>query len=118
MEGARLVSLTAQTLGSAIADPLLVADSGGRIAFMNAPALDAFGYSGDEVVGLPARELLPGFPAPSANGSRTGTSAADVEARRKDGTAFPVHASFGAISLDHELLCFALIRDLTGERRS
>jgi diguanylate cyclase (GGDEF)-like protein/PAS domain S-box-containing protein len=113
-----LVSPTAHTLGSAIADPLLVADSTGRIAFMNAPALDAFGYSSDEVVGLQAGELLPGFPPPSGNGARAETAAADVEAHRKDGTVFPVHASFGSISLDHELLFIALIRDLTGERRS
>jgi diguanylate cyclase (GGDEF)-like protein/PAS domain S-box-containing protein len=113
-----LVTPTARTLGSAIADPLLVADSEGRIVFMNASALDAFGYSSDEVAGLPADELLPGLPVPSANGAQNGPTTADVEAHRKDGTAFPVHASFGTISLDHEPLCFALIRDLTGERRS
>jgi diguanylate cyclase (GGDEF)-like protein/PAS domain S-box-containing protein len=85
---------------------------------MNAPALETFGYASDEVDGLSAAELLPGFPRRLANGAPTGSTELDVEARRKDGTAFPAHASLGTTSLDDQVLCFAVVHDLTDQRRS
>jgi diguanylate cyclase (GGDEF)-like protein/PAS domain S-box-containing protein len=112
------VSPIAETLGEAIADPLLIADPTGHVVFINAPGREAFGYPSEEVDGLMAADLLPGFPAP--NGGTTGTlpQAMDIEGRRKDGSAFPVHASFGATSLGDQRVCFALVHDLSEQRRS
>jgi diguanylate cyclase (GGDEF)-like protein/PAS domain S-box-containing protein len=112
------VSLIAESLGEAIADPLLIADPGGHVVFMNASGQEAFGYPSDEVDGLMATDLLPGFPAANPGTTRTLPRAMDIEARRRDGSAFPVHASFGATSLGDERLCFALVHDLSEQRRS
>ncbi|MFL5870626.1 MAG: EAL domain-containing protein [Solirubrobacterales bacterium] len=111
-EGCALVSLTSETLGNAIADPLLIADPGGRVLFMNAPALDAFGYASEDVASLSATTLLPGFPATCELGTL------ELEARRKDGSGFPAHVSCTTTAFGDQELCFGLVHDLTEQRRS
>ena len=108
-----LLNLTSETLGDAIADPLLIAEPGGGLLFMNGPALDVFGYAPEEVGRLTATALLPDFPA-----SVGGIETLELEARRKDGSTFPVHVSFTNTAFGEEELCFGLVHDLTDQRRS
>jgi diguanylate cyclase (GGDEF)-like protein/PAS domain S-box-containing protein len=100
-------------LGTAIADPLLIADPGGRLVFMNRPALDVFGYGPDDVAGISAAELLPNFATADV---RPGTI--ELEGRHKDGSVFPVLVSCGTTALNGQELRFGIIRDLTEQRRS
>jgi two-component system CheB/CheR fusion protein len=87
-------------LGAA-AEPILIAEAGGRIIFANGAAGRAFGYAkGEEMVGLTIEALVPQrwaaghaalrqtyMAAPSPRPMAAGT---ELHARRRDGTEFPV----------------------------
>ena len=58
----------------------------------NPAALDLFGYVIDEIIGKPVSMLLPA----DFLSSKEVRANCEVQARRKDGTQFPVFASFSA----------------------
>ena len=89
----------AESLGDAVGDPLLVADEAGVVLFVNAPGLEAFGYSASEVEGRDAADLVSNWPSSPARDRLA------LPGRRRDGTSFPAEITIGrTTSGGHELV--------------
>jgi PAS domain S-box-containing protein len=119
-------------------DAVVVVDEDGSMQLVNAETERLFGYTRDELLGLPIERLLPDQPQVS---SRAGypvdatTRAIETDedrlvdpsgivlvneetvGRRKDGTDFPVDISLAAIETDQGRLSTAFIRDVSERRR-
>jgi PAS domain S-box-containing protein len=109
-------------------DGLVSIDSTGRITVFNPAAATMFGYSREEVLGKnvsllmgsPEREEHDGY---LRNYQRTGTPKAIgriryVEARRRDGTRFPIELSVSEARVGAEIIYTAIIRDVTERRKT
>ena len=107
-------------------DGILVVDRSGTIVFANAQAEALFGYSREELAGMPVEALMPerfrighqdlraGYtraPRPRPMGSRMALSA-----RRRDGSEFPVEISLAPVYTDDGALVSAIVRDVTEQR--
>lgn len=98
----------------AVASPLLLADAGGRIRWVNQALCRATGYQPDELVGRPATLLDTPDPAPGHVALRAAQQAAlragqawrgQLPVRRRDGSTYlddrrstPVHDEFGRVT--------------------
>ena len=106
-------------------DGILMVDAGGRIAEANPQAEVLFGYSRDELLGMTVHTLVPEarreghialvrdfMNAPDTRGM--GTGRADLlEARKRDGTVFPVEISLSPIYVDDSVVVVATVRDIS-----
>jgi len=108
-------------------DAIIVIDSRGLIESFNPSAEKMFGYRDVDVVGLNVNTLMPPPYAAQHDGYlesflRTRQKkiiglGREVEARRKDGTTFPIHLSVAELELNGEIRFTGIIRDLTKERK-
>lgn len=96
-----------QTLLDAAVDGVVVIDSRGHLQAFNRAAEHLFGYEAQEVLGRPVSLLIP---APYSIGCRR-----EVEARRKDGSVFPILLSVGAVPGTEPLHLVGLVQDLSAE---
>ncbi|MFN7915346.1 MAG: ATP-binding protein [Vicinamibacterales bacterium] len=104
-----------------INDIELVFDQDGVILQCNDRALDAYGYTREEMIGMDVRRLR------SADVARVGSQIASVrtegsvlfetEHYRKDGSHFPVEVSARRVLVEGTLLVHSLIRDVTERNR-
>ena len=108
-------------------DAIVTIEESGVIESINPATERMFGYAHDELVGNNVSTLMP-LPHREehdryiANYLRTGEAhiigiGREVEARRKDGTVFPVDLAVSEVRLPGRRLFTAIIRDLT-ERRA
>ena len=106
----------------AIRDVVLVFDTHGQLIDANQAAVDAYGYSRDELLGLHIRDLR----APETYDAldeqfeyagREGTTFETVHVR-KDGSAFPVEVSSGPIDLAVRAGVISVIRDVTARKEA
>jgi PAS domain S-box-containing protein len=108
-------------------DALIIVDTGGVIRFANRQVSVLFGYSYEQVVGLPMEQLLPErfrghhvvhrddyFRVPRLRPMGAGLV---LFARRRDGSEFPVEISLSPIDSGDCLLVGAAIRDVTQRKR-
>jgi PAS domain S-box-containing protein len=109
-------------------DAILEIDAKGLIVIANQTAERFFGYTREDLLGAPIEMLIP----EAHNGYRASRRAAFVEAgqvrpveqglelnaRRKDGTEFPIEISLSPIFLDNSVQIVAVIRDVTQRRRT
>ncbi|MGH3344631.1 MAG: PAS domain-containing protein [Carbonactinosporaceae bacterium] len=124
---ARAVARLAAILDS-LPDGLLVVDRHGLVVNANAVAHEAFVVSDAALVGRPLREVLPGFTRGSAQGARGGARAEGapgggaaggaarperLEARRTDGSVFPVEVKSADLPGAYGEGLLLVIRDLT-----
>lgn len=104
-------------------DAIIVIDRRGAVEAVNPATEQLFGFRADELVGRNVSMLMP---APYAvqhdeylrryldSGERRIIGIGrEVEARRKDGTTFPVHLSVGEMAVGGETRFIGIIRDLT-----
>jgi PAS domain S-box-containing protein len=104
-------------------DAVVLVDEDGRIVRINPQFQRLFGYSQDELLGQVVEVLLPdshrqrhvaarahyaASPSPRPMGARL-----ELQARRKDGTHFPVDISLSPLPGDGGWLVAAVVRDLT-----
>ena len=102
---------------------LVVVDTAGTIALINAKTEELFGYDRDELVGQPLELLLPQrftahhhqhrdsyFAKPKA---RTMGNGMDLAALRKDGTEFPVEVGLSYVEVNGQRLAMSFITDIT-----
>jgi PAS domain S-box-containing protein len=117
----------ARSVLDAAPDAMIVIDDAGNIRFANRQVTALFGYSHDELVGLPVEQLLPErfrgrhithrkhyAEAPRSRAMGEGLA---LFGRRLDGSEFPVEISLSPIRAPGQLLVAAAIRDVSDRRR-
>lgn len=104
-------------------DAIFIVDTNGCITFTNQRVADHFGYTPDELIGENVELLLPPdiadehvslrskyFESPKTRSMGLGL---DLQARKKDGTTFPVDISLSPLNTDNGLEAIAVVRDIT-----
>ena len=110
-----------------VLDGIVTIDEDGVIVSANLSVERIFGYSLSELIGAPVSLLMPEPDATNhhdyirnyldgAGGTVIGMGR-EVMAKRKDGTAFPVHLSVSELRLDKRRLFTGTIRDLTENKQ-
>ena len=117
-----------EKIGSIIPDAFIVADEEGRIVFWNKAAEKIFGYSSEEVL----NNDLPGILIPSeyhkvfkegfAKFKKTGEGSivakiSEFNAKKKNGTEFPIEISLSSIKANKKWYSMAIIRDVSERKR-
>lgn len=104
-------------------DMIILADEDLRIVEANDPALQAHGYSREELLGLRMPDLMP--PEALAETEIRMAEAMDQSApvyetthRRKDGSVFPVEVSGRAVVVDGKKSYQAIIRDISERKKA
>jgi two-component system, NtrC family, sensor kinase len=98
-------------------DAIVVADSEWRITLFNPAAERNFGYRAAEVVGRPLADLIPKAVRGGRDFSSLVGRTVELEGRRKDGDAFPLEISIGALDGEGEVQYIGSIRDQTERQR-
>lgn len=109
-------------------DPIVIADSSGRIVLVNQETECVFGYPREELLGQPVEIFLPERFRREHMGHRTRYQAAprtrpmgmgmELSARRKDGSEFPVEICLSPTEADGGTLIVSVIRDVTERKRA
>lgn len=127
---AEIALLRSHSFSDAIVDSVVEAvitiDSKGKIQSFNRAAEKMFGYALDEVKNIDVKTLMPQAFAQQHSQYLTDymrTNKAhilgigrELEAKRKDGTIFPVHISVNEILYHEDRMFVGLIRDISGQR--
>jgi PAS domain S-box-containing protein len=107
-------------------DAIVTHEPDGRIVLVNSQVERLYGYRHEELIGQPVELLLPeplqnlhvrhraaddAYPPVLAMGAGR-----DLQARRKDGSTFPVEVNLGTLTSDSSMLFIAIIRDATAHR--
>jgi PAS domain S-box-containing protein len=108
-------------------DAMVIVDRAGRIAIVNGQAERLFGYARAELLGQPIEILVPTrdqavhpqhrarfFGDPKVRPMGAGVA---LQARRRDGTEFPVEISLSPLETAEGTLVSASIRDISERRR-
>jgi len=101
-------------------DVVLVVDEAGRIVEANLAAEEVYGYSRDELVGMPLVKLrsdgsLPSLSSQLSAAARSGVLF-ETEHRRADGSTFPVEVSSRGVDYGGERLLLSMVRDISQRR--
>ncbi len=103
-------------------DIILLSDEHARLVEVNERALETYGYTREEMIGMPVAELIPADGLPAFEERMCLLEHADsyiLEAahQRKDGSVFPVEISARTVVAEAKPYLQAIIRDLTERRR-
>lgn len=112
-----------QSFLEAAPDAIVVVDTDGRIVIANRLAEDLFGYTRDELIGIPIERLVPEryqtrhvtYRAQYSAEPRTRPmgEGRELSGRRKDGSEFAVEISLSPLRTERSLLVISIIRDIT-----
>jgi PAS domain S-box-containing protein len=112
----------------AVPEAILEVDGAGRLVLVNEAAVRMFGYSREELLTLSVDALVSGPDRVShrqrraeylANPrSRPMGQGFEVNARRRDGSLFPVEISLSPTSLEKDFRVLASVRDISDRKRS
>jgi diguanylate cyclase (GGDEF)-like protein/PAS domain S-box-containing protein len=101
-----------ESIVESCADCIVCIDGSGRIQTANPAASRLFGCELHELIGAPIESFLPNRAAFNAGGG-----VAEGEARRADGTAFPVELTISRVRLKEEEIYTTIVRDVS-ERKA
>ncbi|AHG89648.1 diguanylate cyclase [Gemmatirosa kalamazoonensis] len=117
-----------RAVSEAATDAIVSTDWQNRIVFWNAAATRMFGYAEAEAMGQPLARLIPTTthgtrtPSPMWQGGHTAPTlvgrTVELEATRRDGTAFPIELSLSSWYADGALYFTSIIRDVTARHRA
>ncbi len=121
--------LTAQSaVMDALVEAIVITDSQGRIERLNKAAIKMFGFTADEAVGQGISILMSGpdserHPQYVERYLRTREAriigiGRELQARRKDGTIFPIHLAIGEVGYRGTVRFIGMIRDLTDHKKA
>jgi PAS domain S-box-containing protein len=109
-------------------DTIVVVDHQGSIVRINAQVEHMFGYTAQELAGLPIETLMPERYRSSHAQQRQGYSmephtrpmgaGLQLSGKRKDGTEFPVDIMLSPMDLESGNVVIAVIRDITRRQRA
>ena len=109
-------------------DAMVIVDSRGHIALINAQTEKLFGWPREELIGQSVGELIPesararhrqhqkGFMKDAS--TRTMGRNLELRGRRKDGTEFPVEISLSPLETDQGVMVMSAIRDVTERKEA
>lgn len=108
-------------------DAMVIIDSQGHIALVNAQAVRLFGYRREAMIGRPVEMLIPErlrqahadhrdhyFGGPKVREMGAGL---ELSGRRKDGSEFPIEISLSPLDTDDGLFATAAVRDITARKQ-
>jgi PAS domain S-box-containing protein len=103
-------------------DIILLVDENQHIVEVNDRALETYGYTRQEMLGMPLAALIPPGDLPSHQArlrkiQQKGTIVAEAIHQRKDGSTFPVEVSGRTIKIEDKTYLQEIIRDIT-ERKA
>jgi PAS domain S-box-containing protein len=109
-------------------DAMVIVDAEGRITLVNRRTEELFGYQREELLGQAVEVLVPERFHPRHREHRNGYLAepgvrpmgagVQLNARRRDGSEFPVEISLSPLQTDRGTLVSAAVRDITDRRRA
>ena len=114
-------------------DGILTVDDEARIVSLNPSCLLMFGYASGELSGQPVSIVLPRLfsaaSGPAANGNRSPENlrrqlerslgkTIEIDARRRDGSLFPVQLSVSRVDLDGRTLYSCIVRDVSEQKKT
>ncbi len=104
-------------------DAMICVNGRGDIVLVNVQAREAFGYTGEELIGQRLEILLPDDVRTrhvhhrenyvSAPVARPMGSGLNLKGRRRDGTTFPVDVSLSSVEVQGEQIAIAAVRDVS-----
>ncbi len=111
----------------AVSEARVIVDWTGRIVFVNRPSEAWFGYRREELIGQKVEVLVPERHRGAHSSNRASFTSQprarpmgaglELDARRKDGTEFPVDISLWPLEQEGRLFILAAIRDMTEHKR-
>ena len=113
-----------RSLLEAAPDAMVMCRQSGEIVLVNSRTESLFGYSRTELLGNDIHTLVPDWQyqirlVPDEDISKARRSSErELDAVRKDGTAFPVEISFSPLQTEEGILITSAIRDITDRRRA
>ncbi len=117
-----------RALLQAAVDAIIVIDDAGSILQFNPAAEKTFGFGQAEVLGHNVSMLMPAHYAQAHDGYMARYHATgerriigigrEVEARRRDGTVFPIDLSVGQVDLPGAVHYVGIIRDISARKRT
>ncbi len=116
-------------LGDSVKDAILMMDNEGRVSYMNKSARAMFGYSNEEIIGMPLHETLasPEYAGDYTRGfhhfKTIGQGGAigkslEVEALHRDGRVIPIELSLSAVKIRDHWHAIGILRDISGHRQA
>ncbi|OGN93585.1 MAG: hypothetical protein A2Z75_00560, partial [Chloroflexi bacterium RBG_13_50_10] len=104
-------------------DIILLVDENQNIVEANDRALEAYGYTRQEMLGMPLAALIPTRDLPAYEArlqkiQQKGTIVVEAIHQRKDGSTFPVEASGRTIKIEDKPYLQEIIRDITERKQT
>jgi len=115
-----------RNLLEAAPDAMVIIDSSGDIALVNAQAVGMFGFAREEMIGQKVEMLIPEHLRGSHSGHRDRYfespkvremgAGLELSGRRKDGSEFPIEISLSPLETDDGMFATAAVRDITDRK--
>ena len=129
VESCRYIEDIFKAIIQSIQDAIIIMDDEGLISFVNRTCTMMLGYTKEEMLNADLHELIapPQYLSSFRHGFRTFKTTGEglvigrtleIEARRKNGSIFPVELSISSLKMNDSWYSIGIIRDITERRRA